>query len=211
VRGPAEAYFGKRMYQEARADVNEALRLNSNDQKAKNLDAELKRKGLLKEEQTMNEFIKIFLTIKDFVTRISKVIQFVKDLLPGLKTESEKETYTFESEENGVSTKLKVTHKKSNTSFHIGMLLKNDKDEPELFISINNIDMILKCTYLAATPLCSGGEECNGNGEVRYFANKEINEEYFSETTTEDRKDEIIEQILTEVSEAINNQCSSGE
>jgi len=159
----------------------------------------------------MNEFIKILLTIKDFVARVSKAVQFVKDLLPGLKTESEKETYTFESEENGVSTKLKVTHKKSNTSFHIGMLLKNDKDEPELFISINNIDMLNNCTYLAATPLCSGGEECNENGEMRYFAKEQINEEYFSETTTEDKKDEIIEQILTEVAEAISNQCSSGE
>jgi len=159
----------------------------------------------------MNEFIKFFLTIKDFVARVSKVVQFVKDLLPGLKTESEKETYTFESEENGVSTKLKVTHEKSNTTFHIGMLLKNDKDKPEMFISINGIDLIFNCTYLPATPLCSGGEQCNENVEVRYFAIEKINEEYFSETTTEDRKDEIIEQILTEVSEALSSQCTSGE
>jgi tetratricopeptide (TPR) repeat protein len=42
--GRAEAYIGKRKYKEARADVNEALRISPNDQKAKDLDAELKKR-----------------------------------------------------------------------------------------------------------------------------------------------------------------------
>jgi hypothetical protein len=156
----------------------------------------------------MNEFIKILLKIKDFNARCLKVTQSFKDILHGIKTELEKETYTFEFkfEKNSVSTKMKITHKKSNTTFHIGILVENNKDEPELFLSINGIDMLYNCTYLSATPLCSGREQCSENDEVQYFANKEINEEYFSETTTEDRKDEIIKQILTEVSEALSKQ-----
>jgi len=152
----------------------------------------------------MNEFIKILLSIKDFVERVLKAVQSIKDLLPGLKTESEKETYTFKLEKNGASTKLKATHKKSKTTFHIGMLLQNDKDKPELFISVNNAHLLLSHKYLAATPLCSGSEECNDDGEVRYMAVEAINNEYFSEKTTEARKDEIIKQILSEVSGAVS-------
>jgi len=40
----AEAYIGKRKYKEARADVDKALQLDPNDQKAKDLDAELKKR-----------------------------------------------------------------------------------------------------------------------------------------------------------------------
>jgi tetratricopeptide (TPR) repeat protein len=41
----ATAYFNKRNYKQAREDVNKALQLNPNNQFAKNLDAELKKKG----------------------------------------------------------------------------------------------------------------------------------------------------------------------
>jgi len=42
----AEAYIGKRKYKEARADVDKALQLSPNYQKAKDLDAELKKRRL---------------------------------------------------------------------------------------------------------------------------------------------------------------------
>ncbi|MDR2597950.1 MAG: hypothetical protein LBC76_11610 [Treponema sp.] len=159
----------------------------------------------------MNKFIKILLTVKDFVARVLKAVESIKDLSPGLKTESEKETYTFNLEKNGATTSVKFTYKKSKTEFHIGMLLQNDKDNPELFVSVNNAHLLSGYKYLAATHLCSGGEEFNENGVVRYMAIEQINNEYFSETTTEARKDEIIEQILSEVAEALSGQCATGE
>jgi len=40
----AQAYFSKRKYKEAREDVDKALQLNPNNQAAKDLDAELKKR-----------------------------------------------------------------------------------------------------------------------------------------------------------------------
>ena len=162
----------------------------------------------------MIDVAKIFSVLKDFLARvfnITKPQSPSKDTILEHNAEYKKETCTAKVHKNGISFKQKIIHKKTNISLHIGFHVDSEKDKFGLFISINNVNMLMNCKYLAATPLCSGGEQCSDDGEVRYYAIEQINKEYFSDTTTEDRRDEIIEQILTEVAEVFSNQCSTGE
>jgi hypothetical protein len=157
----------------------------------------------------MNEFLIIFLSIKDFAERILKVIQKIS-LSLGIENETEvkEENFTAEINNNRISYKHKIKHTKLKINFSIGFNINADKNNNELFIYINSIDMILNFTYLLPTPSCSGKEQCDENGEIRYNAIESINEKYFSETTSAEEKDKIIEQILTEVAEELNKQCS---
>jgi hypothetical protein len=160
----------------------------------------------------MNEWLKIFLSIKDFAERILKVIQHTPICL-GIESETElkEENFMAEINKDGVSYGHKIKHKKSKTKFSIGFHINVDKNKPELFIFVNNAHMLSVCKYLLPTPTCSGKEQCNENGEMRYNAIESINEKYFSETTSAEEKDKIIEQILTEVVEELNKQCSQDE
>jgi len=160
----------------------------------------------------MNVWLMIFSKIRDFAARVSKVIPHLSlELKFHRETESKKETFTAEIGKNSLFSKQEIMHKKSKTSFSIGIYINIEKNKSELFISINSVDMLMNYKYLLATPLCSGEEQCNEDGEVRYNAIETINEEYFSEKTSEARKDKIIEQILTEVAENLNNNCSPDE
>lgn len=152
----------------------------------------------------MIEIKKIVTAIKDFIAGINKAIQHI-GVTHANQTESTKEKLTVESDKNYLCIKSEMYHKKSNTSFSIGFLMKNDYIKPKLFISVNNVHLLEQCIYLSPTLSCPNEELCTEKGEMWYTAAEQINDDYFSETTDETRKDEIIEQILTEVVKSIDN------
>jgi hypothetical protein len=164
----------------------------------------------------MNEVITS--ALKDFFTSLLKnLFASVSKQCSPLKLkikhqrESKKATFTVEIDNGNSCYKCEIQHEKSNSSFFIGFLFRNDDDKPQLFISVDNVHLIWNCKYLYATQTCNVEVPSNEEGEVWYTAAESINKEYFSETTSETRKDEIIEQILTEVVKSLNDQCSSNE
>ena len=160
----------------------------------------------------MNELLNIFLSIKDFVERILRVIQ-QKTLCLEIENETElkEENFTTEINKERLSYKNKIKYKKLKINFSIGFQINANKNKNELFVFVNNGYLISICKYLSPTPSCSGKEQCDENGEMQYTAIESINEKYFSETTSAEEKDKIIEQIITEVVEELNKQCSQDE
>jgi len=154
----------------------------------------------------MDKVAKIISVLKDLFTRVKKAVPQL-GLEIEHQQESKNETFTVEIGKNGSCCKRKIHHKKSNTSFSIGILRKEGDNKSQLFISANNACMLLSGKYLLATPICCNEEPSNEEGEVWYTAAESINKDYFSETTSETRKDEIIEQILMEVVKNLDGYC----
>ena len=155
----------------------------------------------------MDKLKKIISVIRNFFTSVKKAATLPKlGLKYERKRETKKETHTVELNDDVVCMKHELLHEKSNTSFSIGILVKKDDNKPLLFISINIARMLSSCKYLLATQTCCDEEPSNEEDEVWYTAAESLNNEYFSETTSETRKDEIIEQILTEVAKSLDDQ-----
>ena len=150
----------------------------------------------------MGELAKFFSEIEDFLVRVFKAIPKLT-LTFDHQQESKKEA-TLEIGKNGACIKRKLHNKKSSTSFSIGISVSVGDNKLQLFISVNNAHLLLAGKYLLPTPTCCNEEPSNEEGEICYTASELINNDYFSETTPESRKDEIIEQILTEVVKSLN-------
>jgi hypothetical protein len=156
----------------------------------------------------MNEIKKIYSIISVFIARIKKV-QISLGLNVDPQNGSTKKTFTVEISVNDLCFKCEIHHIKSNAKFHFGIVIKTEKISSELFIFVNNLRLLYENhKYLMVTPICSTEEPSNVEGEMWYTAARQINDEYFSETTTEIRKDEIIKQILTEVIENLDEHYS---
>ena len=152
----------------------------------------------------MGELAKVFSVIGDFATRVLKAVLKL-DLIFDCQWKSKKAP-TLGITKGGSCFQHELLHEKSNASFSIGFLWNKDDTKSQLFISVNNAHMLLSGKYLFATPICHNEEPSNEEGEMWYTASESINNDYFSETTSESRKDEIIEQILTEVVKSLNDQ-----
>jgi hypothetical protein len=153
----------------------------------------------------VNEVIKIISVLWDLGKRILKADPLRNKEIEH-SNESTEAVFSAETGKNGTCIKYKFRHKKSNTKFHFGIMVNEEKDTLELFISVNNAHMLADYKYLPAPPLCPTEKPGNEEGEVWYIANEQINNEYFYETTPEARKDEIVEQILMQVAASLDEQ-----
>jgi hypothetical protein len=119
-------------------------------------------------------------------------------------SESSKKAFTTEKGKKGSCIKKEIYHKKSELKFHIGFLIKNGKDKPELFVSISIVRMLEIFKHHTPQLFGSAGEPGNEEGELWFTVTEQDNDEYFSEKTPEARKDEIVAQILTEVAKDLD-------
>jgi len=153
-------------------------------------------------------------SLADLALSISKALKKSPDLEQEVRSESLEVDAQLDAGRNGVCLKFRLKHTKSSAPFDIGFLLKQGKDEPMLFVSVNDRTTLTspnKCVYLGSLPVCFNREPGNSGDEYWLILEDSLNGEYFSVATPEARKDEIIEQVLTGVAEELNKFCATME
>jgi hypothetical protein len=146
---------------------------------------------------------KIFTILKNLLGNLENALTKISS--PGIdwNRKSSKESLSVEMGKNGNCFKIKIKHEKSDCTFHIGILVKKDKDKEKLFFSFDEAHILAHYKYPQALPLCSPKESGNDEAEAWFVVADPYNEEFFNAETTETRKEEIIAQILTGVIETL--------
>jgi hypothetical protein len=151
----------------------------------------------------MELWSKIFTVLKNLFSNLKNAVAKIQGLEIDSNRTAEKKSVTVETGKNGCCVKIKMAHEQSDCSFHIGILIKKDKEN--LFLSFDEAHMLARHEYLQSLPFCSEKEPGNDETEVWFVVAEPYNEEFFKAETTETRKEEIIAQILTGVVETLDD------